>query len=101
MPWFKRRNAADEQRDPDLPLTVGQAQRLRELVRTAWASAGREVTVHSDHVTDADGAEFGLWNLATLVAEAPARDWPGIMSRSWRPRRRASRRCRTTSCADR
>lgn len=79
MPWFKRRNAVDEQRDPDLPLTVGQAQRLRELVRTAWASAGREVTVHSDHVTDADGAEFGLWNLATLVAEAPARDWPGIV----------------------
>ena len=80
MAWFRRKSADDDHRDPELPLTISQAKRLRDLVRTAWASEGREVQVHSDHVTDADGAEFGLWNLATVVAEAPGRDWPGIVA---------------------
>lgn len=80
MAWFRRKSAADDHRDPELPLTITQAKRLRDLVRTASASEGREVRVHSDHVTDADGAEFGLWNLATVVAEAPGRDWPGIVA---------------------
>lgn len=60
-------------------MSLAQAQHLRELVRVAWARVGREVTVHSDHVRDADGGVFGLWNLAVLVADAPQRQWPKLV----------------------
>lgn len=81
MGWFTRgRDEADEERDPELPLSVLQAQRLRGLVRTAWAEAGREVTVYSDHVEDASGGTFGLWNLAATVADAPPRRWPRLVA---------------------
>lgn len=78
MGWF-RKKANSEARDPDLPLSVAQAQRLRAVAREAWAAAGREVSVLSDHVKDADGNVFGLWNLATLVADAPERQWPQLV----------------------
>lgn len=80
MGWFRSKDDAGSARDDELPLTVSQAQRLRELVRVAWAREGREVTVHSDCVVDADGATFGLWNLAVSVAEEPHRKWPGIVA---------------------
>lgn len=35
--------------------------------------------MHSDHVVDAEGGIFGLWNLAVLVADAPARRWPKLV----------------------
>jgi len=79
MRWFRTKHDSSAARDPELPLSVTQAQRLRELVRGAWAHVGREVTVHSDHVVDADGGIFGLWNLAVLVADAPDRKWPGLV----------------------
>lgn len=80
MGWFRSRDDAGSARDPELPLTESQAQRLRELVRVAWATEGREVTVHSDCVVDADGATFGLWNLAVSVADEPNRKWPSIVA---------------------
>ncbi len=80
MVWFRTKDDSNAARDPELPLSVTQAQRLRELVRVAWARVGREVTVHSDHVVDAAGGIFGLWNLAVLVADAPGRKWPGLVS---------------------
>ncbi|MCA0295449.1 MAG: hypothetical protein LCH96_09125 [Actinobacteria bacterium] len=80
MGWFRSKDDAGAARDPELPLSVTQAQRLRELVRVAWARAGREVTVHPDHVVDASGGVFGLWNLAVLVADAPERNWPGLVA---------------------
>lgn len=80
MGWFRTEDDSSTARDPELPLSLAQAQRLRELVRVAWARVGREVTVHSDHVVDADGGIFGLWNLAVLVANAPDRKWTGLVS---------------------
>lgn len=80
MAWFRSEDDSGSARDPDLPLSVAQAQRLRDLVRVAWAKTGREVTVHSDHVVDADGDIFGLWDLAAMVAGLPARKWPGFVS---------------------
>lgn len=79
MAWFKKKDDAGAAPDPELPLTVAQARRLRELVHLAWARAGREVIVHSAHVVDADGTEFGLWNLAVLVAGEPERSWPALV----------------------
>lgn len=79
MGWFRTKDDPRVARDPELPLSVAQAQRLRELVRVAWGRVGREVTVHSDHVVDADGGVFGLWNLAVLVADAPGRKWPALV----------------------
>lgn len=53
--------------DPDEALTflgVEDAQRIRALVRRAFADRGLEVTVHADHVVDDSGRQFGLWNVA-------------------------------------
>ena len=80
MGWFKTNDESGAALDPDLPLSVAQARRLRELVRVAWARVGREVTVHPGHVVDADGNEYGLWNVAVLVADAPHRKWPGLVA---------------------
>ncbi|MGI8538124.1 MAG: hypothetical protein ACR2K2_16975, partial [Mycobacteriales bacterium] len=46
-------------RDAALPvLTEQQAQRLRSLVRQAFAELGVEATVFADHLRDAQGREF-------------------------------------------
>ncbi|PKQ31712.1 MAG: hypothetical protein CVT62_07700 [Actinobacteria bacterium HGW-Actinobacteria-2] len=79
MGWFTKKDSSESARDPELPLSIAGAQRLRQLVRDAWAEHGREVTVHSDHVVDAEGSAFGLWNLAVLVSDAPQRKWPGLV----------------------
>jgi hypothetical protein len=79
MGWFGARDDRSEARDPELPLSVTKAQRLRRLVREAWARQGREVRVHSDHVVDLDGQVFGLWNLAVLVGDVPERKWPALV----------------------
>jgi len=68
-------------RDAALPvLTEQQAQRLRSLVRQAFAELGVEATVFADHLRDAQGREFGVANLAAICAAAEqGRDWPGIV----------------------
>src|SRR5258707_13684934 len=68
--------------DPDLPfITVGQASRIRSLVRTAFAENGREVTVFSDHVRDDRGGGFGLWNVASACGSDPGggKAWPRVV----------------------
>jgi len=68
--------------DPDLPfITVGQASRIRSLVRTAFAENGREVTVFGDHVRDDSGGVFGLWNVASACGSDPAGEkaWPHVV----------------------
>src|SRR5689334_1335096 len=81
MGIFKRVKPTMSPPDPHLPLTVDQAARLRELVRTAFAEAGLEVAVHVDHMEDDSGRKLGLWNLAALCNDAPARDWPDLVRR--------------------
>ena len=75
-------------REPDVPdatfpfLTQAQAVQLRQLVRTAFAEAGTEVTVHADHVVAADGETFGLANLAAAChAQGRERAWPKVVRR--------------------
>lgn len=78
MPLFRRGRRAEEPSEPDgtLPLTAAEAQRFRTLVRSAWAEAGREVTMYAGHVVDDQGTQFGLWNLAALCHSEAERDWP-------------------------
>jgi hypothetical protein len=78
MGLFKR---APSPPDAHLPLTVEQAARLRQLVRTTFAEAGLEVTVHADHVEDDSGRKLGLWNLAALCKDAPERQWDDLVRR--------------------
>lgn len=67
--------------DPYLTmLTVAQADRLRALARSTLADHGLETAVHPDHLVDADGREFGLWNLAASVAGDKERRWPGLVA---------------------
>ena len=75
----KKRVTQESQADAELPLSVDQAARLRSLTRTAFAEAGREVTVYADHVEDDAGARFGLWNLAALCREHPTVEWPQLV----------------------
>ena len=62
-------------------LTQEQATRLRNLVRTTFAEAGTEVTVHADHVVDAEGQTFGLANLAAAchANDRRERTWPKLV----------------------
>lgn len=78
MRLFGRKRPASPP-DPELPLSTSDAVRLRRLVRTSFAEAGREVTVYAAHVEDDAGARFGLWNLAALCQGQPAADWPRLV----------------------
>ena len=85
MGIFNRKKAeprveVEPERDPDLPMTLDQAKRLRTMLRTEFAEAGREMTVYSDHMIDDQGAQFGLWNLAANCAELPAAEWSKTIS---------------------
>jgi hypothetical protein len=56
-------------------LTVDQADRLRQLTRTTLAEIGYEVDMFGEHARTADGAQYGLWNLATRAALEHERTW--------------------------
>jgi hypothetical protein len=59
---------------------AAEADRFRTLVRAVFAERGLEVTVLADHLVDADGRQFGLWNLAAAChAESRERRWRGVV----------------------
>ena len=81
MPLFRRRRDTAPA-DADLPfLSVDQAQHLRALVSRSFAERGTEVVVHSDHVQDAGGRQFGLWNVAAACHGDPRgpRAWQTVV----------------------
>lgn len=81
MPLFRRRPAESTEPDEDLPfLTVPRAERLRAVVARAFAERGLEVAVQGGHVEDADGRQFGLWNVAAQCAGERERAWPGLVA---------------------
>jgi hypothetical protein len=78
-----KEKASEDRSGPDsyLPfLTAVQADRVRYLIRQAFAERGRETTVFADHLRDDQGAEFGLWNVAAACHNDPRGEpaWPGI-----------------------
>ena len=82
MGLLRRKAAESVEPDEALPfLTAPQADRLRGLVRTAFAERGLEAEVFAGHLRDDQGREFGLWNVAATchAAERGERDWPGIV----------------------
>lgn len=84
MAMFGRRRDETPQPLPDdtFPyLTTAQASWFRGLVRQGFAEAGLEVTVHADHVVDAQGREFGLSNAAALCHNDDRGEtaWPTIV----------------------
>jgi hypothetical protein len=81
MPRFKRKVLQPEPRDDGLDVfTVSQANEFRAVARNAFAEMGLEVEIRSDHAVDSAGRQFGFWNIATQCADAPRRDWPGLVS---------------------
>jgi hypothetical protein len=77
MRLFTRRREATL-RDPDLPLSVDGAQRLRETMRWAFLEAGIEVSLESDHVVDGDGRHFPLDRVAEVCSDAPVGEWASL-----------------------
>jgi hypothetical protein len=75
----RKNQGAGAEPDPDLPLSVGDAAELRSLVARTFADRGTEVTIEGQFVQGADDVQFGLWNLATMCADAPRRKWPAIV----------------------
>lgn len=68
----RRSGGSGSSQDDHLPfLTVAEADRVRFLVRQAFAELGREVVVHAGHVRDDHGDEFGLWNVAAACRQEP------------------------------
>lgn len=62
-------------------LTVRQSQQVRNLMRTALAERGIEVTVYATHLGTADGRHFGLDTIASICHNAPGgeADWPRVI----------------------
>jgi hypothetical protein len=72
--------SAPPQRDEHLTyFTAAQAWEFRRLVERSFASAGRDASVHSDHVEDRSGTTFSLFNLGLLCVGAPSDDWPALI----------------------
>ena len=72
--------SAPPQRDEHLAyFTAAQAWEFRRLVERSFASAGRDVSVHSDHVEDRGGTTFSLFNLGLLCVGAPSDDWAALI----------------------
>jgi hypothetical protein len=59
--------------------SVSQAREFRRLVERSFARAGRDVTVHADHVEDRGGTTFNLVNLGLLCVGSPADGWPELI----------------------
>ena len=59
--------------------TSVEATEFRRLVGASFARAGRDVTIHPEHVEDRTGTVFGLWNIAALCRGVGRRDWPGVI----------------------
>ncbi|ALX05948.1 hypothetical protein [Aeromicrobium erythreum] len=81
MGIFSRRTAdRPEPMDEALTfLTVSDADRVRALLHHAFGEHGLEVTTHADHAVDAEGRQFGFWNVAATCADVDRRDWPAAV----------------------
>jgi hypothetical protein len=67
--------------DEALPfLSAAEATRFRDLVKKAWAKAGREITMFPDHAEGDNGCVIGFWNLAADCHKYPQRMWPRIIA---------------------
>ncbi len=72
--------SAPPQRDEHLAyFTAAQAWEFRRLVERSFASAGRDVSVHTDHVEDRGGTTFSLFNLGLLCVGAPSDEWSALI----------------------
>lgn len=79
MGLFSRRR--HDPTDPDLTfMTVEEADHLRDLVLTTLAEHGIEATITDGTVEAADGAGFGLWNIATVCGAAEREAWPELVT---------------------
>jgi hypothetical protein len=82
---LRRRQQGEGSAVPDAHLTfltVAEADRVRSLVREAFAEQGREVIVAGDHVRDDQDARFGLWNVAVACRNEPRGQaaWPHVVA---------------------
>lgn len=68
--------SAPPERDEQLTyFTVDQAREFRRLVERSFAAAGRDVSIHDDHVEDRGGTTFSLFNLGLLCVGTPTEGW--------------------------
>ena len=59
--------------------TAAQAWEFRRLVERSFARAGRDVSVHSEHVEDRGGTTFSLFNLGLLCVGSPSDEWGDLI----------------------
>ncbi|MDI2129762.1 hypothetical protein [Yinghuangia seranimata] len=82
MGLFRRgpkRDPRDAPRDPAFEfMSFEEGRRLRALTRESFAECGLEVSVYADHMTDASGRHYNLYNLAAGCHndERGPRAWP-------------------------
>ncbi|MFI9585726.1 hypothetical protein ACIHCQ_28635 [Streptomyces sp. NPDC052236] len=85
MGFFRRgpkRDGRDAPRDAGFPFFSGdEGARFRSQVREAFAEHGLEVDVYADVVSDSDGRQFGLANLAAVCHndQRGPRTWPEVV----------------------
>ncbi|MFI1396998.1 hypothetical protein [Streptomyces sp. NPDC020681] len=87
MGLFRRgpkRDGRDAPRDPEFAFfSVDEGARFRGQVREAFAEQGLEVSVYADVVSDSEGRQFGLGNLAAVLHndDRGPRGWPELIRR--------------------
>jgi hypothetical protein len=59
--------------------TSVEAAEFRRLVGSAFARAGRDVTIRAEHVVDRTGTVFGLRNIAALCRGVARREWREVI----------------------
>ncbi|CAM5782927.1 hypothetical protein [Cellulomonas persica] len=87
MGWFSRRRdddtpaqSGDAPDDALAPLTRADADWLRGVAAEAFAGIGVPgVAVRPDHLVDADGKEYGLTNLAAILAQQDRGQWQSVV----------------------
>ncbi|NUJ99826.1 hypothetical protein HRW23_23225 [Streptomyces lunaelactis] len=85
MGLFRRgpkRDGRDAPRDPEFSFfSEAEGARFRAQVREAFAEKGLEVSVYADVVSDSEGRQFGLANLAAVCHndERGPRAWPEVV----------------------
>lgn len=56
-----------------------EAGEFRRLVGSSFERAGRDVTIHREHVEDRTGTVFGLRNIAALCRGVARDEWPEVI----------------------
>jgi hypothetical protein len=80
MAFFKRSKRSSGPADGALTfMSESDAAEFRTIVEEVFAVLGLPVSVHEDHAIDAQGRQFGFWNIASQCATSEKSEWRSLI----------------------